>query len=113
MSARTTLPCPRCGYDLTGIAASWKETCPLSGVCSECGLAFEWVDVYRPERNRVRGFHEHAHTFREWVWWAASTLWWALRPRVFWSRVTVFVPLRPWRTLAWLAVGIVPMYLLG
>ena len=43
--------CPRCGYDLAGVVESWNHaeslSCPLNGTCSECGLGFEWADVFR------------------------------------------------------------------
>ena len=37
--------CPRCGYDLRGVVATWAEACPLQSTCSECGLALEWSEV--------------------------------------------------------------------
>jgi len=37
--------CPRCGYDLSAIPPSWEELCPVSGVCSECGLEVEWGEL--------------------------------------------------------------------
>lgn len=68
----TILTCPRCGYDLQGQVDTWRvplnsqadvvrfengdvhdgevgAKCPLKGTCSECGLAFEWKFVFRPE----------------------------------------------------------------
>lgn len=41
--------CPRCGYDQSGIVATWAEACPLRGTCSECGLDFEWRLILRRE----------------------------------------------------------------
>jgi hypothetical protein len=38
-------PCPRCGYDLKGVVASWARSCPLAGRCSECGLELAWREV--------------------------------------------------------------------
>lgn len=43
--------CPRCGYDLHGIFVSWRESCPRSGNCSECGLAFDWGDLLNLKLN--------------------------------------------------------------
>ena len=40
--------CPRCGYDQRGVMASWAESCPLLGVCSECGLAIDWAEILNP-----------------------------------------------------------------
>jgi len=38
--------CPRCGYDLRGAVATWNDTCPMSGTCTECGLFFEWAELF-------------------------------------------------------------------
>lgn len=78
--------CPRCGYDLEGIRATWRDSCPLGGVCSECGYGFEWADVLRTDRQRVSWFYEHA---RRW-WRIDKTLWtWVatLWPVFFWRRL--------------------------
>ncbi len=37
--------CPRCDYDLRGLASTWRDRCPLASVCSECGLLVEWSEV--------------------------------------------------------------------
>lgn len=42
--------CPRCGYELRGLIESWRESCPLLGICSECGLKFIWSEVLHPEK---------------------------------------------------------------
>ncbi|MCZ6834720.1 MAG: hypothetical protein O7G85_03005, partial [Planctomycetota bacterium] len=34
-----------CGYDLRGTMGDWTNACPLRGVCSECGLGFDWADM--------------------------------------------------------------------
>ncbi|MHC4127342.1 MAG: hypothetical protein ACYS1E_01790 [Planctomycetota bacterium] len=41
--------CPRCGYDLRGSMAAWRDTCPLDGTCTECGLFFEWRELLSPQ----------------------------------------------------------------
>ena len=46
----TNAACPRCGYELRGIVDSWTESCPLLGVCSECGLEFKWSEVFCPDK---------------------------------------------------------------
>ncbi len=81
--------CPRCGYDQSGVAASWSASCPMEGICSECGLRFPWVDAMRPDLHRVRGLYEHARTGRERRRWVLTTLWLVARPWAFWSRVTM------------------------
>lgn len=40
--------CPRCGYDLHGTIDTWTDACPLTGVCSECGLEFIWSEILCP-----------------------------------------------------------------
>lgn len=37
------------------MAASWSESCPLEGRCSECGLRFEWRAVFAPPRTVPSG----------------------------------------------------------
>ncbi len=49
MPSLSTPSCPRCGYDLPGTIASWTHSCPLRGVCSECGTNFDWVLVFNPK----------------------------------------------------------------
>lgn len=44
---RDALPCPRCGYDLSGAVDAWRDQCPLEGVCPECGGRFAWGDRFR------------------------------------------------------------------
>jgi hypothetical protein len=48
--SRLLVRCPRCGYDQRGVLATWSESCPLEGVCSECGLALSWSEVLQPEK---------------------------------------------------------------
>lgn len=37
--------CPRCGYDLRGLTSTWQNACPVTGVCTECGLDFAWAEL--------------------------------------------------------------------
>lgn len=37
--------CPRCGYDLRGVMSTWQTACPVTGVCTECGLDFAWAEL--------------------------------------------------------------------
>lgn len=99
----STLPpaCPRCDYDQSGEVSRWTDTCPLEGVCSECGLAFEWGDALVPDRARVRGFVEHAERKRVFST-AWRTWWWALRPWYFWGRVRLEHRPRVERMLWWM-----------
>lgn len=96
--------CPRCGYDLSGARGAWRERCPLDGVCPECGLGYEWRDVFRPERLTPRWSFEHARAgpMRSWLATAARTL----RPARFWTRMRVESPVRTGRLVV-LALGVV------
>ncbi len=94
---RSDATCPRCGYDQRGTISTWRESCPVRGTCSECGLEFDWVDVVRPERVSPRWSFEHApaerlaRTFvRTWAL--------ALRP-AFWRWMPLAAPIRLGRVL--------------
>lgn len=94
--------CPRCGYDQQGVIASWTSACPITGICSECGYGFRWIDILHPERKLLPGFVEHAKG--RWRCWLAAfrTLAWALLPWVFWSKVKLHYEPRPRRLWLWL-----------
>ena len=47
-SKPSALHCPRCGYDLGGVVAIFRDSCPLEGTCSECGMALRWGEVSCP-----------------------------------------------------------------
>jgi hypothetical protein len=94
--------CPRCGYDQSGTVATWKEACPLTGTCSECGLLFAWEDVLNPDRLRVPGFVEHARGLFQTARWSARTAWWSALIYPFWHRVKLEHPPHPARWLAYL-----------
>ncbi len=98
--------CPRCGYDQSGAMAAWEREeppqCPVSGVCSECGLAFLWRDLLRPEYSRLGRFFEHARHRRvsslvltAWISARAGALWrWVrLEHEIVWRRAALFCAL--------------------
>ncbi len=108
-----TPACPRCGYDQSGVVATWQHACPLRGTCSECGEAFAWADIFNPGRRTLRGFFEHARGTGRTLWWAFTTLWLTLRPWTFWRRVGADeYPLRR-RAILWPIVAAAPFYVLG
>ncbi|MCC7388428.1 MAG: hypothetical protein IT431_06630 [Phycisphaerales bacterium] len=78
--------CPRCAYDLSGIVESWKDTCPLAGTCSECGLTVAWRDVIAGPLRLPRWSFEHATSNR-------------VVPAFFCTLGMVLVPTRLWRGL--------------
>lgn len=110
-SSRTPEPrCPRCGYDQRGVVMTWTESCPLDGICSECGYHFEWADVMRPDRTRLRRFFEHERgLWRSWIS-ALVTLAWAMAPWAFWSRVRLHHEPKPRRMLLWLIVAVASIW---
>lgn len=105
--------CPRCGYDLTGIVDSWEETCPIEGVCSECGLAIQWQNVLREDRQRLPWFFEHTPRrrlgyVRAWKTWFRTLL-----PGSFWKVVGLHHTTSVVRMVFWLLVLIVPLHAVG
>ncbi|MCC6428509.1 MAG: hypothetical protein IT435_17030 [Phycisphaerales bacterium] len=83
--------CPRCGYDLRGVIAAWKDSCPLNGTCSECGLAFGWRDLLNPRHITARRSFEHAEVrlVRSWLF----TFLMSLLPGRFWRAMRMEAPI--------------------
>lgn len=107
--ANTPTPhCPRCGYDQSGMVAMWTNerdgaSCPLHGRCSECGLEFDWADLFGFDRHRLLGLYEHAP--RVWnVRWAARTWVMAMWPSRFWTWVKMHHEIVPRRLAVWTLV---------
>lgn len=86
MGTSITKPsCPRCGYDLSGIVDSWQASCPVEGICSECGHEFDWKDAYDNLYRLRRWFFEVCPSYRfdrVCVTWVR-----ALWPPCFWKAV--------------------------
>lgn len=80
-----TPACPRCGYDQRGVIDSWTQSCPLSGICSECGLEFQWRDLLDPRFKIKPMLFEHAQS--RYVLSFSYTFWRMLRPWSFWRWV--------------------------
>ena len=93
--ASPELACPRCGYDVSGAVPTWTEQCPREGTCSECGLVYVWVDIFRPERVHPKWSFEHAAKRR--LRALIKTMFFALRPARFWSAMSLAAPIRPFR----------------
>lgn len=105
--------CPRCGYDQAGVLATWdgEGSCPMSGLCSECGLEFLWRDVLNPLYWREETVYEQAeaHLVRAFV----RTWWLACRPWKLWKKVTMVQPLRPDRLKRVLLFGTLGAHIAG
>lgn len=105
----TTPLCPRCGYDFSGTAAAWNDTCPLHGICSECGLELEWRDVLNPNRAVPQWFFEHTTTRR--VRRLFQTLMRVLRPARFWTVIRLHYHVRFSRLMVAVAVCVLGLQL--
>ena len=79
--------CPKCGYDQSGEIATWESSCPVEGICPECGLGFAWADVLDPSRVDLAWYVEHAMSKWEMVRRTIPTLWLLLIPNRYWSRM--------------------------
>lgn len=79
--------CPRCGYDQRGAMATWSESCPLQGTCTECGLTFHWCEVLRPEKFEPRWCVEFEPKVRRIPIAALRTLRRSFWPWRFWSQL--------------------------
>lgn len=98
--------CPRCGYDQSGIIASWQAECPLDGVCSECGLEFPWSELLSEKQVPPAWSFEHGKWVSPVRWGASHGR--ALGPRSFWSKLRmtheVRVPRLVLSMLMWIAL---------
>ena len=89
------LPCPRCGYDLSGTPAAWIEHCPLHGTCSECGAQLVWNDLLGRGTHQLPGFVEQARSSRETLRCGFTTLATMMLPERYWSRIGTRFPWNP------------------
>jgi len=97
--SEVTTICPRCGYDLRGTVATWTESCPLAGVCTECGLELSWPEVLQPEKYEPRWCIEFEPRRRRVVRAAFKTFGRSFVPWRFWLEIRMSHPIR-WRRLA-------------
>ncbi|MCC6909728.1 MAG: hypothetical protein IT430_17465 [Phycisphaerales bacterium] len=99
------IECPRCGYDLRGAVQSWREACPLQGVCAECGLEFEWSRVHS---NATHPWLIEYHWRRRPISSLLRTLAAICGPKRFWSAVDLTDPVhfRPTVSLALLMLAL-------
>lgn len=82
--------CPRCGYDQSGLIATWEQSCPLEGVCSECGLEMLWAEVLSPKFAPPAWSFEH--TRRMGVLPLIETLGRVCVPGSFWRQMRLTHP---------------------
>jgi hypothetical protein len=105
--------CPRCGYDQSGIVASWRETCPLGGTCTECGLELPWRDVLNPMHTLPRWSFEHAHGgFWKKVGCLLKTARAAMRPSRFYTAMRMEHPIMRGRLVISIAALLLAVHVL-
>ncbi len=104
--------CPRCAYDLSGIAESWVHACPLSGLCSECGLAFDWRDILSSKRRLPRWSFEHAPRTRRLPTFLATLARAAIPPRL-WRHLRIEMEIVPSRLRVFTLLSIILFKLAG
>ncbi|MEL6328465.1 MAG: hypothetical protein AAFR38_02290 [Planctomycetota bacterium] len=96
--------CPRCGYDQSGIVATWETECPLEGVCTECGHAFLIQDAFGRSTNPR--WYAESPTAKP-IASVVPTLWMLFaRPVRFWEVIPLAMPNRLQRLIAPLAFGL-------
>jgi hypothetical protein len=99
MSRPDEIDCPRCGYDLRGTVATWRDQCPLEGTCTECGLRFAWSHVLMIGKYEPAWCVEFAPAVRNVPRACASTFLRSFRPWRFWRSMNMSSRVR-WRRLA-------------
>ena len=131
--AANSVVCPRCGYDLRGQVDAWHpgfgsrsgevqssdEThsavrdedvgakCPVEGTCSECGLTFEWADLFSPARQITQLLEVDERVSWRTVAW---TLWYSLWCWPLWKRLGMHHPIRLERIAAVVVASFVVAY---
>lgn len=97
--------CPRCGYDQRGAVESWADACPMNGVCTECGLEFEWRELLNPAYGQPRWCVEYVERWYRVPLGIAGTMLLTLRPWRFWSDLRMTHHPR-WRPFVWMHIGL-------
>lgn len=106
MEERDRPICPKCGYDQTGEVATWGTQCPTRGICTECGLVFNWSYVMRPELGQVPWYVEHARGLRSFVWRSLRTPFHLILPHRFWKQLDPAKPVSIVRLVLWVILAL-------
>lgn len=96
--------CPRCGYDLRGAVAAWRDACPMSGTCTECGLTFVWAEILLPQKFEPPWCVEFTKPPQRFGRACLGTILRSARPWRFWSALNMSMPVRSARLGAYLAM---------
>ena len=104
--------CPKCGYDQSGDIASWKNQCPTAGTCSECGLEFQWANIFDPTRTHLAWYTEHTRSLFKLITKTPATLLNLILPHRFWRAADITKATHPWRLVFWVIFTMVMTHLL-
>jgi hypothetical protein len=107
--------CPRCGYDQAGEITRWRDepAWPVHGRCTECGLDFEWADVFNQGRNDLAWLYEHTPRRRLGLLRAWRTWGHAIIPRRLWRNLRLESRVSISRLLVWPLVVCLVFYLIN
>ena len=94
--------CPRCSYDLSGKLESYRESCPLEDMCSECGCEYRWRSIFG-ELIYPRWFVESQRS--KWGWRILPTLARCAHAPSFWRAALMEYPLLAGRAFAVVLAG--------
>lgn len=107
--AEPNVNCPRCGYDQRGAMATWKQSCPLQGTCTECGLTYDWVDLIKPYRLEPAWNVEYARGLGM-IKSMCTTALLQLLPWVFWRKLSMHHQPRFFRIVVYLLLLLPTLY---
>jgi len=96
--------CPRCRYDLRGVPATWIDSCPVEGVCSECGLEHLWRDVLVPRFATPTWCIEYGQGTKGMFKSFLQTSAMILRPSRFWGELRMSHPIHAKRLVVVLLI---------
>lgn len=101
--------CPRCGYDLRGAIETWKDQCPLTGICTECGLEIKWAEVLHPEKFEPQWCVEFVPFKMRLLQSCGKTFIRSFWPFRFWSLLKMSLDIRWGRLTIYLAILLMPL----
>lgn len=82
--------------------ATWSESCPLDGTCTECGYQFQWRELLGPTLVLPRWCVESRQPLRSWPRQFIATAFRSWIPNLLWRRLQAFHIIQRHRLTAWL-----------
>ena len=104
--------CPSCGYDQSGLIATWESSCPLTGTCTECGSDLDFIEMLHTKPIRFWWYAEHARGPISFVWRTIATMVMLADPGRFWGRFDRRQVRGPKRFVCFLVLSVVLLHLL-